>query len=176
MKHLSTEFVEHYLAHHDFVWRSLQALGVPTAGVEDAVQEVFVVLHRRLPHFDHAAPVRAWLYGIARRVAMQVRRKQSRTVELKPQADPRALDPETDLDRAQRMAMVQDFLDGLDEGRREVFVMTEIEGMTAPEVSTALGVKLNTVYSRLRTARQKFQSAVKQAQRRHAQPRRVRHA
>src|SRR5687767_7933423 len=64
--------------HHDFVWRSLAHLGVGADGVDDAVQDVFVIAHRRRAAFDGRAPVRHWLYGIARNVALKHRERSAR--------------------------------------------------------------------------------------------------
>ena len=58
-----------YRDHYAFVWRITGRLGVPAAAVDDAVQDVFVVLHRRRHEFDDRGSIRALLYGITRRVA-----------------------------------------------------------------------------------------------------------
>ena len=156
MPHDSTDFVEQFRANHDFIWRSLRSFGVPAASVDDALQEVFMVMHRRLPDFDRRVPVRGWLYGIARKVALAHHRKRPRTVELSQQQVHASALPDEALQHKQAMDAVHRFIEGLDEQKRAVFVMAEIEGMNAPEISEALGVKLNTVYSRLRLARERF--------------------
>jgi RNA polymerase sigma-70 factor (ECF subfamily) len=152
----STEFESAFRANHDFVWRCLRSFGVPVSSVDDAVQEVFMVMHRRLPEFDHRVPVRGWLYGIARKVAMAQRRKMSRTVELTARADSdRPLQDES-LARSEAHQIVSEFIAGLEPGQQAVFVMSEVQGMTGPEIAEALGIKLNTVYSRQRLGRQRF--------------------
>ena len=61
-------------AHYgDFVWATLQRLGVRPADLEDQLQEVFVVVHRRVETYDGSAPMSAWLYGVCRRVAAAYR-------------------------------------------------------------------------------------------------------
>ena len=70
---------EHVFVHHfDFVWRSLGRLGVPPEGIEDAAQDVFLVVHRRLADFEGRSSLTTWLYGIALRVARDHRRRQRR--------------------------------------------------------------------------------------------------
>lgn len=152
-------FRELYRAQHGFVWRVLARLGVPPGLLDDATQEVFVVVYRRRHRYDSGTPIRSWLYGIARRVAADVRRGDRR-IERRLRAMPTAVttpgDPIESLRRREAEAVVGAFLDGLDEDTRMVFVLVDIEGMTAPEVELALEVKLNTVYSRLRRARAAF--------------------
>src|SRR5262245_22373561 len=68
------EFEELYEAHFDFVWRSLRRLGVPHPGLDDAVQEVFIVVHRRLGAFEGRSTLKTWLFGIAVHVAQKAGR------------------------------------------------------------------------------------------------------
>ena len=169
----SRSFEAVYRREFAFVWRALRYFGVPDAAVEDVAQEVFIVLHERRDAYDgRAGTLRSWLYGIARRAALRHHRtsrrkgagRHAREAEanpelLRPQGDPRA-DPERQLARAQAAALVEAFLDSLTPDRREVFTLHELEGMPAPAIAELLGVKLNTVYSRLRRAREQFASAV----------------
>ncbi|HSD87703.1 MAG TPA: sigma-70 family RNA polymerase sigma factor, partial [Kofleriaceae bacterium] len=78
-------FDEVYAAHFAFVWRVLRTFGVPDAALEDAAQDVFVVVHRRLPEFEGRAAITTWLFAIARRVAGAHRRKDTGRTE--PLAD-----------------------------------------------------------------------------------------
>jgi RNA polymerase sigma-70 factor (ECF subfamily) len=150
-----------YDAHFAFVWRTLVRFGVPQASAEDAAQEVFVTLYRRLPDYDGTTPMRSWLWGMCRRVAQTQRRGQQRAERRAETARPPAPAPSPDaaLERKQAADFVQEFLDGLPEELREVFVLIEVEGLSAPEVAAALSVKVNTVYSRLRLARERFERA-----------------
>jgi RNA polymerase sigma-70 factor (ECF subfamily) len=138
-----------------FVWRMLLHFGVPVGVVEDAVQDVFVVVHRRWGDLDAHVSVRSWLYGISRRVASDHRRKLSRH-ERKLDALPRP-GPDRELEREiagrQLISALDQALAELDPERREVFVLAEVEGMTAREIAEAVGAKPNTVSSRLRAAR-----------------------
>jgi RNA polymerase sigma-70 factor (ECF subfamily) len=138
-----------------FVWRMLLHFGVSVAVIEDAVQDVFVVVHRRWEQLDAHVSVRSWLCGISRRVAADHRRKRSRH-ERKLEALPRPgpnLDFEREIEDQQLIAALERALAELEPERCEVFVLAEIEGMTAREISEALGVNPNTVSSRLRAAR-----------------------
>jgi RNA polymerase sigma-70 factor (ECF subfamily) len=156
-------FDEVYEQLFDFVWRSLRRLGVPRAGIDDAVQDVFVVVHRRLPEFEGRSSLRTWVFGIALRVAHDHRRRARRKGGLAP-LDPRmadeGLDPDASLARSEAVRELDRILGGLDEGKRAVFVLVEIEEMSAPEAALALGANVNTVYSRLRAARREVLAAL----------------
>jgi RNA polymerase sigma-70 factor (ECF subfamily) len=150
----------------DFVWRNLRRLGVADAEVEDRAQEVFVVAHRRFGEFeDRGRGPRAWLFQIVLRVASDARRHRRRHPEFPdggdavervsvepPQADAMA--------RRDALARLDAALSVLDLDRRAVLVLHEIEEMTAPEIAQVLCIPLNTVYSRLRVAREKLEGAL----------------
>ena len=148
-----------FAAHHDFVRRSALALGVPARVVDDVVQDVFIVAFRRLADLRPDASGRGWLYGILRNVARRARAKDARRPPLHLAPGSAALPDET-LDWRRAASVVESFMAGLDEEKREVFVLCELEGMTAPEAAAAASIKLNTVYSRLRTVRALFSKAV----------------
>lgn len=153
-----------YDEHFAFVWRSLRRLGVPDRLLDDAAQDVFIVVHRRLGEFEGRSTLKSWLFGIARRVAHDHRRRISRkerTEELPEMLpDPRAGTPEVEAARAQAVKVLHELLAGLDDDKREVFVLAELEQMTVPEIADAIGANVNTVYSRLRAARAAFEAAV----------------
>lgn len=146
-----------YREHVDFVYRIACQLGAPPAAVEDVVHDVFIVVHRRLHEFDGRS-MRSWLYGITRRVvAHELRggaRARRRLAALPP--PPPSRDPEDTTGDAQAIALIEAFLRSLDDDQRAVFSLVEIEGCSAVEVAAALGVNVNTIYSRLRLARQRF--------------------
>ena len=157
-----------YAAHVGFVWRVLRTFGVPEAQVEDAVQDVFVVVHRRLGEWQGRAAITTWLFAIARRVASAHRRRADRrTRELADELrdaridDAGAVDPFAEASRAQAAATVLAILEQLDHDKRAVFVLVELEQLSVPEVARILGLNLNTAYSRLRLARQAFEAAAK---------------
>ena len=151
-----------YAAHFAYVWRILRTFGVVEAALEDAAQDVFVVVHRRLPEFEGRAAITTWLFSIARRVAGAYRRKagDGRT---EPMGDEPAGGADTfaAFSRAQAAATVLAILDTLDEDKRMVFALVELEQLSIPEVARMLDLNLNTAYSRLRLARAAFEAAVK---------------
>lgn len=154
-----------YAEHFSFVWRVLRRYGVSAAHLDDAAQETWVVVHRRLSTFEGRSSLRTWLAGIALRVASDHRRWRRRKDPHEPIADEPVFaatspSPEDALQRAQAAQLLDRLLDAIPEERRVVFVLTELEQMSAPEVSEALGVPVNTVYSRLRVARAEFDAAV----------------
>jgi RNA polymerase sigma-70 factor (ECF subfamily) len=149
-------FDDVYRQHAPFVWRVLRGMGIGEAVVEDAVQDVFVVVHRRLPEWDGRHAIKTWLFEIAYRVACEHRRKVKRSrshQELPDELEDSAPGPASSAEQHQDLQLLARALDRLSEEQRAVLVLTEIEGMTAPEISTATGVSLNTVYTRLRRAR-----------------------
>jgi RNA polymerase sigma-70 factor (ECF subfamily) len=146
-----------YEQHVAFVWRSVRMLGVSPDAADDAVQDVFVVAHRRLADFEARSGPRTWLFAIAMRVVSDHKRSKRRrlnlleraqTVEHRPACSPFDTTADAELRRALLGA-----LESLPEEQRIAFALAELEELTVPEIATALGVKLNTVYSRLRVAR-----------------------
>lgn len=150
----------------DFVWRTLQRLGVRSADLEDTLQEVFIVVHRRLHTFDSSSRLSTWLFGICLRVAAAQRRRahvqrEQPMAELDTGPDSRpGADPEQAAMRSEAQQRLERVLDGLGLERRAVFVMFEIEGMPAGAIAEMLGIPVGTVYSRLSTARAEFSRAV----------------
>ena len=145
-----------YEAHARQVWRTLARLGVATAGVEDAVQDVFLTAHQRLPEFEGRSSASTWLLGIAVRVAANLRRTGQRrgVVRLVDDAlvDP-SRGPEPQLEQQRSLQALELVLGQLPEEQREVVVLIDLEQLTAPKAAEVLEVKLNTVYSRLRLGR-----------------------
>lgn len=155
-----------------FVWRCLKGLGVPERHLDDAVQEVFIVVRAKLDSFDGSHPVTTWLYAIAVRIARRSHRTQARerarflsTDDLPGEANAKGTDQATALEKRERLSLAQRALADLDENKREAFVLSAIEGLSAPEMVAILGVPLNTVYSRIRAARQAFVARVRELER-----------
>jgi RNA polymerase sigma-70 factor, ECF subfamily len=150
-----------YHEHHDFMWRSLRRLGVDAADVEDAVHDAFLVVARRLAEFEGRSSLRTWLFAIAMRVAQSRRRDRQREVHhlghYESVERPQSEDPWT---RQEMRVTLHQLLDTLEEDQRVVFIMIELESMTAPEIAVALELKVPTVYSRLRLAREAMRRAV----------------
>lgn len=154
----SGAFGEVYREHLRPVWRMLRRLGLDDASVDDAAQDVFITAYRRWYEFEGRSSMRTWLLGIALRVAHDHRRK-SRPTESVP-LDLPALTPSPD-DAAVRHQQVEQLMQVLSQlplELRELLVLVELEGYSIPEVAEATGVNLNTLYTRLRTARARFEA------------------
>ena len=156
--------------HYRFVWRVLACAGVPRAGLDDAVQDVFLTVHRRRRDYDGRAPLRHWLYGIARgvgrnhgRKALRAAQRQHALPEIEVAAAVDRDDPpaqEVAVAQGQARDLVARFVDSLSPEQAEVFTLVHLEGMAVPEIADMLGAPVNTVYSRLRLARERFEALV----------------
>jgi RNA polymerase sigma-70 factor (ECF subfamily) len=152
---------EVYHAHFYFVWRNARRLGVPESSLDDVVQDVFIVVHRRLPDFDGRVHLRAWIFGILVRVVRRHRRtfqrKAGRCVPLLEESAA-ATDPmPSDLaERSERIEVLADLLGQLDENKAMLIVLSELEQWTLREIAEFMGSNTNTIYSRLRAAKRDF--------------------
>jgi len=145
-----------YREQFPFVWRCLRGLGLRQPALDDAAQDVFVVVHRRLASFRGESSLRTWLYGIVRNVAHNHRRTQQRKGLSEPLPEDAPSSVPGPVERAQdaeAAAFMQRFLEGLSPDRREVFLLVVLEELSVPDVATALSIPLNTAYTRLRLAR-----------------------
>jgi RNA polymerase sigma-70 factor (ECF subfamily) len=153
-----------FVAHGGYVANSLRRLGIAHEDVEDVLHEVFLQVHRHLHEYDPARPARPWLFAFAFRTAAGHRRRAHRVRE-RPGVGAEAVDPAPRPDEqvaaAQDRKLVLDALEDLPIERRAVFVLVEIDGVSTQDVAVALSIPLNTVYSRLRVARQEFADAVR---------------
>ena len=149
-----------YGAHFKAVWRTLQRLGVHPGSVDDATQEVFVTAWRKWDDFEGRSTERTWLLGIALKVASDTRRKQRPTEEISPELQVGGPGPESLAASRQVSQRVELLLSRLEPERREVLLLVDLEGYSVPEVASATGVNLNTLYTRLRSARQQFEDLV----------------
>jgi RNA polymerase sigma-70 factor (ECF subfamily) len=153
-----------YREYHRFVWHSVRRLGIPDAAAEDAVHEVFMVVARRLPTFEGRASLKTWLFSIAMFVVRSHRRTDRRH---RRKTEALAANPSTAADvhaRSDAAATLHRLLDVLDDDKRAVFILSELEGMSAPEIAEATDANINTVYARLRTARQRIERAATRLQ------------
>jgi RNA polymerase sigma-70 factor (ECF subfamily) len=169
---------EIYAQHADFVFRNLRRLGVIESAIDDAVQDVFLVVHRRLGDFEARAQVTTWLFGIVLRVAQSYRRSAMRRrarlsdtpasdIEQVPVST--AESPIELLERREASTLLHRLLDELDDDKRAMLVCVELEQMTVPEAAESLGLNLNTAYGRLRAARATFNEAVARTQKQMAE-------
>ena len=166
-------FAELYEAHFPFVWRSARRLGTPEPNLDDVVQEVFMIAFRRRHEFEGRSSVKTWLYGIVFNVVRAQRRelaqKHPQVIDGDRRADPALLvdgadGPQERMSKREAARVLDRFLDDLDDDRRAVFVLAELEQLTAPEIAAVVGAPLNTVYSRLRLARVDFAKAISRHQ------------
>jgi RNA polymerase sigma-70 factor (ECF subfamily) len=162
-------FTEVYDEHFRFVWRSLRRLGVPESDVADTVQDVFLVVHRRLGEFEGRSKVTTWLYGICYRVARDrrrlahVRRRSDDDGDLDERPDERA-DVAAEAERRQGLELLETILDEMPIEQRAVFTLFELDAMGGDAIAEALEIPLGTVYSRLRIAREQFRRSLSRMQ------------
>lgn len=152
-----------YDQHVDFVWRMIERFGVSPGSIEDAVQEVFLIVHRRRSEFRHASSVRTWLGGIAIRVAKDFRRSAERRGHrdgMGATVHDISIGPHEVVEQGQAMKLVLEALDTLDDDQRTVFVLAELEELSTPEIAEVTGANVNTVSSRLRLARKYFNEQI----------------
>jgi RNA polymerase sigma-70 factor (ECF subfamily) len=130
------------------------------------VQDVFVTVYRRLGEFEGRSQLKTWIFGVLRHTVRDLRRSARRkpTEALAEEPSDARTSPHERAVHEESTRLLSRLLETLDEDQREVFVLSELEQMSAPEIASALEVNVNTVYSRLRTARQEFEVALKRAQ------------
>ena len=148
-----------------YAWRVLRRLGVPEADIEDVCQEVFVVVHRKLPEFEQRSSVKTWVYGICVRTVSDYRKRMGRRREVvtdEPPEQVSTFDPQREYSVRQARLQLDRVLDSLDEDKRSVFVLYEIEQLAMNEVAQAVGCPVQTAYSRLHAARALVTASVKQ--------------
>lgn len=147
-----------YREHQRRVRWVLRARGIGGAELDDAVHDAFIAMHRRLPHRDPCVPEPVWVTGVARSVAFALRRgaaRRSRTKDAAPEPPAPRL-PDEELARKEAWRRLESFLTSLDEEQREAFVLIELLGMRTAEVADVAGAPANTISSRLRLARRRF--------------------
>lgn len=157
-------FDDIYAAEFDFAWRSLRRLGVPASLLEDAAQDVFIVVNRRLGEFEGRSTLRTWIFSIAIRVAKEYARRRNRQqcTPFEPESPRDQALPHECLERTEAVILLDHLLATLDEDKRAVFILAELEQMSVPEIAVAVRANANTVYTRLRAARQRFNAALRE--------------
>lgn len=161
------EFAEVYKTYFGFVWSCTRRFGIAESEVEDVVQEIFVVIHARLATLERSEALRSWIYGIVRRTASTYHRakrvRTSHAEALRTESDfayPQIPSPLDLAEQSDQVRLLWSLVERLDPLKREAFVMAELDDMTAPEIAAAINVPLNTVYSRIRVARQELEQAL----------------
>ena len=167
---MSAAFRQLYEQHCAFVWGVLRRLGVPERDVEDLLQDVFVVVHRRLDAFEGRAASTTWLYAITVRVYWNyARRRQRRPMLAIESASPMpilddSIGPERFAQPREASVLLEELLGGLDPDKRTAFVLAELEGLSAPEIAEVTGTKTRTVYSRILAAKALVEASAKRVQ------------
>jgi RNA polymerase sigma-70 factor (ECF subfamily) len=147
------------------VWRLLQRLGVPDADLDDLTQEVFIAVHRGLHRYEERNQLKAWLYRICVRESSRHHRRSGtlRTTVGLEDLDPTSPDasPEAAAAASEALVDLDRLLSVLDEVRRTIFVLYELEELSMAEVAAAVACPLQTAYSRLHSARKLILMAAK---------------
>lgn len=151
-----------------YVAASLGRLGVAPSDRDDLVVEVFVRVHREIDRYDASRPIRPWLFAFAARVASEHRRlARHRREVLGEEAElvaPSSDAPDRRLETEAARQLVEQALEALDDDKRAVFVLHDLDDTPVPEIARALSIAEGTAYSRLRAARAEFTSAVRRLQ------------
>lgn len=150
------DFARVFDEHLDRVWRALHAMGVPAHQVEDAAQEVFLIVHDKLPTFEGRSKLSTWIYAITHRVGANYRNKQRRRPQhcsLDVSEPAPGGSPEQQASEREAARVVEEFASSLEDGMRDVFVLCLLEEQPAVDVAQLLGLSPNTVYSRMRLLR-----------------------
>lgn len=148
------KFDDVYQEHFSFAWRSLRGLGVPSEAVEDAAQEVFIIVYRKLDMLTDPAGIKGWIFSISRRVASDYRRSKKRKGIAVEYNDSTTKDenstPQVTAENRQMLEQVESFLSGLKDENRSIFVLSEVEQLPVSQISQMMDMNLNTIYSRLK--------------------------
>lgn len=163
-------FDEVYQEYFPFVWRTARRMGVNDSSLDDVCQDVFVAVHRRLPEFEGRSSLKTWMFGFVLNVVQVHHRTQRRknvsyratgeVVDPDTVEDSRSQSPDEQMSRTEAADIAHDLLSRLPDDKRAVFILSELEGMSAAEIAEAVSANVNTVYARLRAARQQFSQAV----------------
>jgi len=158
-----------YEACAKLVWRNLRRLGVPETAIEDAAQDVFLVVHRRLQEFEGRSALRTWVFGIVLRVAARHRRRARGVAQREAPVSRELIDAltapghESPFERTLRQEaseFLREALAEMDDERRALLIMVDLEQTSVAEAAEALEVNINTAYSRLRAARRALEEHV----------------
>jgi RNA polymerase sigma-70 factor, ECF subfamily len=168
-----TRFHAVFEAEFAYVWTSLRRLGVQERDLEDLAHDVFVEVYRRFATYDPQRPIRPWLFAFTVRFASDYRRlARHRRESIGP--IPERSDPMPHPDQLLQVKQTQDFvlhaIEKIESDRRAVFILHELDEVPMAEIANALGIPVNTGYSRLRLAREEFREAVTRAKLREARP------
>lgn len=157
-----------------YVWHTLRRLGVRPADLPDVSHDVFVTVYRRLADYDTSRPLRPWVFGVAFRVASDYRRLAHHRREVSCDTIEQIRDEAPGAEQAvatrEERDLVIEALESIDLEQRAVMVMHDLDGHAMPVIADALSIPINTAYSRLRLARERFRAAVQRLRKRRGDP------
>jgi RNA polymerase sigma-70 factor, ECF subfamily len=158
------DFPAAFAEHFGYVWQTLRRLGVPERDLDDVTHDVFLKVYHQIGQYESSRPLRPWLFGFAFRVAADYKRLSRNRRELL-QLDQEPFDSAPSaIERlvfTERLELALIALQGLELERRAVFILHELDEVSIPDVAEALGINVNTAYSRLRLAREDFSKAAR---------------
>ncbi len=148
-----------------FVWRVARRRGIPASSLDDVCQDVFVIVHQKLAAFEGRSSVKTWVYGILNNVVLMRHRTAGRRERDREDLDPElvvdeAAGPDLAASFASAARIAEALLARLDDDKRTMFMLVELEGMSVPEAAEAVEANVNTAYARLRAARIEIAEAV----------------
>jgi RNA polymerase sigma-70 factor (ECF subfamily) len=155
-----------YQQYFDFVWSTVRRFGVAPESIDDVVQDIFIVIHAKLDTLEKPEALRSWIYGVIRRsVSMHRRAKRTRAdlgvvAGVGSEVVSHGPTPLEQTETNAELSLVASLMTELDEPKREVFALVELQELSVPEAAALLEIPLNTAYSRLRAARQAFEAAL----------------
>jgi len=148
-----------------FVYNSLRRLGIRSAELPDATQEVFATVAAVLGDYDPSRPLRPWLFGISYRVGMRyldVAHRRREVPSEMPEAPDSSPGADAAVERKEARDLAREALSRVEPSRRAVLVLAHFEGMSVPEIAETLQIPVNTAYSRLHRAREELRDAAKE--------------
>lgn len=155
-------FERFFEANVDTAWRMLACFGVPASDIEDVCQEVFIVVHRKLASFEGRSAESTWLHAICWRVWSDYRSRAHRRRELAvevPESVAQNSPPDEAVHSARELRELTRLVEGLDDDKRAVFVLYELEGVQMKDIATIVGCPVQTGFTRLRAARKAIRAA-----------------
>jgi RNA polymerase sigma-70 factor (ECF subfamily) len=150
----------------DYIFATLERLGVSSSEVEDLAQEVFVVLHRNWLALDTERPLRPYLFGVAFRIVCAHRRRRAREI---PHAfcdvDDASAGPEGFLQSKESMSLLRAALESVPISRRAVVIMHDLDDVPILDIARNLSISRFGAYARLRKGRSELAAAVRRLSR-----------
>jgi RNA polymerase sigma-70 factor, ECF subfamily len=146
------------------VYNALRRLGIRSADLPDATQEVFATIAAVLGDYDPTRPLRPWVFGVTYRVGMRyldvAHRRREVPAEI-PDAPDSAPQADAVVEGKEARDLARDALAKVEPSKRAVLILAHFEGLTVPEIASALQIPVNTAYSRLHRAREDFSEAAR---------------